>query len=260
MRSTLAVLLVLGVVPLAAQESVVRAADAVPYVPIRPGQSYSAGFLSELRLLPYGRVLGAVTPPQIRSGAGGAVMTLGATIGILPPAGASYTQGDTIVLAQRAPGPKGWGEVITPTGLARIGRADGNQTLATVLAIYGPIRDGQVSLPLEPVANPGAVKPVRISGPSAAMIASREPRELLQPGNIVFIDAGRAAGMRLGDFVELRRKPAHRLNAPDQIDELMATGQVVVVNEKHSSVALIRIVSPDIAPGTPVVRVATLPN
>lgn len=261
MRSTFAVLIAFGVAPLAAQEGIGRAAaDAVPYAPIRVGQSYAAGFLSELRLLPYGRVLGAVTPPQIRSAAGGAVIALGATIAIAPPVGASYAKGDTVVLAVRRPGPKGWGDVITPTGLARVQGADGNQTLAELLAIYGPIRDGQVTLPLEPVSNPGQVQPVKISGPSATMIAPREPRELLQPGNVIFIDAGRAAGMRLGDFVEVRRAAAHRLNAPDQVVELMATGQVVAVNEKHSSVALIRIVSPDIAAGTPVVRVATLPN
>lgn len=260
MRSTLAVLLAFGVAPLAAQEVVAHAADAVPYAPVRVGQSYSAGFLSELRLLPYGKVLGTVTPPQIRSAAGGAVIALGATIAIAPPAGTSYATGDTVVLAVRRPGPKGWGDVITPTGLARITGADGNQTLGKILAIYGPVRDGQVTLPIEPVTNPGAVQPVKSNGPSARMIAPREPRELLQPGNVIFIDAGRTAGMRMGDFVEVRRSPAHRLNAPDQVDELMATGQVVAVNEKHSSVALIRIVSPDIAAGTPVVRVATLPN
>lgn len=259
MRSSLALLLLLGAAPLVAQD-VVRASEAVPYVPIRPGQSYSAGFLSEMRLLPYGKVLGPVTPQQIRSAAGGAVMAIGATLGIRPPAGASYARGDTLMLAQRTPGPKGWGEVITPTGLARVRGVDGSQTLAEVVAVYGPIRDGQVTLPLEPVSNPGAVQPVKIGGPAATLIAPREPRELLQPGNIVFIDAGRAAGIRMGDFVEVRRKPARRLNAADQIDELMATGQVVVVNEKHSSVALIRIISPDIAPGTPVIRVATLPN
>lgn len=262
MRSTLAVLIAFGVAPLAAQEvGVVRAAaDAVPYSPIRVGQSYAAGFLTELRLLPYGQVLGAVTPPQIRSAAGGAVISVGATIAIRPPAGASYAKGDTVVLAVRHPGPKGWGDVITPTGLARVRGADGNQTLAELLAIYGPIRDGQVTLPLEPVSNPGQVQPVKSTGPRATMIGSREPRELFQPGNVIFIDAGRAAGMRLGDFVEVRRAAAHRLNAPDQVDELMATGQVVAVNEKHSSVTLVRIVSPDIPAGTPVVRVATLPN
>lgn len=260
MRSTLAILLALGTTSLAAQETVARAAEAVPYVPVRIGQSYSAGFLSEMRLLPFGRVLGAVTPPQIRTAAGGAVITLGGQIAIRPPAGASYAKGDTVLLAFTAPGPKGWGEVITPTGLARVREVGGNQTIAEILAIYGPIRDGQVTLPLEPISNPGAVQPIKTSGPTATMIAPRESRELLQPGNVVFIDAGRAAGIRLGDFVQIRRRPARRLNAPDQVDELMATGQVVLVNEKHSSVSLGAIISPDIAPGTPVVRVATLPN
>ncbi|MES2125304.1 MAG: hypothetical protein V4503_11525 [Gemmatimonadota bacterium] len=261
MRAQFAVLLLLGAAPLAAQdEMITAAADAVPYVPIRPGQSYSAGFLSELRLLPYGKLRGAVTPPSIRSAASGAIITVGTTLSVDAPAGASYTVGDTLVLVQRSPGPKGWGEVVKPTGLARVSASNGGQTLATLLEIYGPVREGQSTLTLEPVPNPGAVQPVKSAGLAATVIAPREPRELLQPGNVIFVSAGRTAGMRLGDFVEVRRKPARRINAPDQIDELMATGQVVAVNEKHSSVVLVRVVAPDIAPGTPVVRVATLPN
>ncbi|MEP6590081.1 MAG: hypothetical protein ABJC19_02755 [Gemmatimonadota bacterium] len=261
MRAQFAVLVLLGALPLGAQDAMITAAaDAVPYVPVRPGQSYTAGFLSEQRLLPYGTLRGAVTPPEITASVAGAIIMVGTTLSIVPPAGASYTVGDTLMLAHRSPGPKGWGEIVTPTGLARVTESQTGHALATLLEVYGPVREGQVTLPLEPVPNPGAVMPVKITGPRATMIAPREPRELLQPADVIFIDAGRAAGMRLGDFVEVRRKPAKRINAPDQIDELMATGQVVAVNEKHSSVVLVRVVAPDIAPGTPVIRVATLPN
>lgn len=262
MRSTLAFLCVFGIAPLAAQDTPVAKASAevVPYVPVRPGQSYSAGFLSEFRLLPYGELLGAVTPSQIPLNADGRLLGPGGLIGIRPPAGASYAKGDTVMLVSRRLGPKGWGDVVTPTGLARIGETQANQTLATIVAVYGTIRNGQSTLPFESVVNPGAVQPVKISGPEATVIGSRDPRVMFQPGNVLFIDAGRTAGMRVGDFVEVRRRPGPRFEGPDQIDQLMATGQVVVVNEKHSSVVLTQIISPDIPTGTPVVRVATLPN
>jgi hypothetical protein len=263
MRSTLAILCVLGVAPLAAQDEapVVRGTtDVVQYVPVRTGQSYSAGFLSEMRLLPYGELLGAVTPSQVPLNADGRLIGPGVLVGVLPPAGASYAAGDTVVIVEHHLGPKGWGDVVIPKGLAVIRETQETQTLATILALYGTIRNGQQILPLEKVVNPGSVQPVKGDGLSSLMIASRDPRVLLQPGNIIFIDAGRTAGMRLGDFVEVRRLPGPRINGADTVDQLMATGQVVVVNEKHSSVILTQIVSPDIPSGTPVVRVATLPN
>ena len=40
----------------------------------------------------------------------------------------------------------------------------------------------------------------------------------------------------------------------------MATGQVLRVNARSSTIKLLRVVAPGIAPGTPVVRVATLPE
>ena len=158
------------------------------------------------------------------------------------------------------PGPRGWGDIIIPAGLARIGDHSPRQTLATVIAMYGPIRDGQVVMPLEPVANPGKVQPVAISGPSGEMIVSQEPRELQQVGGMLFINVGRGGGMRVGDFVQFRRRPAVRRNESDTIDDLLATAQVVHVGDKSSTVRLIRVLDPNIRSGTPVVRVATLPN
>lgn len=231
-----------------------------PYIPIRGDLARSAGYLTEGRLLPYGRLLGAVTPVQIRAAAGGAMVALGESIEIRPPEGASYKAGDTLLIAQRLPAPKGWGELILPTGLAAVGASSNGHTVASIAAIYGPIRDGQVLLPVEPVANPGPVKPVKAEGPSGHLIASRDQRELLIPTNIVFIDLGKAAGIRLGDFVEFRRKAAASYLSAGKTDELMARGQVVLVNEKHASVILTAVTSPDMPAGTTVVRTATLPN
>ena len=160
-----------------------------------------------------------------------------------------------------APQPRGWGDIVVPTGLARIGDRSPRQTLATVIAMYGPIRGGsQVVLPLEPVADPGDVQPVAIAGPSGEVIMSREPRDVSQAGEVLFINIGRAAGMRVGDFVELRRHAGPRLNGADTIDDVMAVAQVVHVGEKSSTIKLTRVIDPNLRAGTPVVRVATLPS
>lgn len=275
MRSTLAVLVLAAALPLSAQQSDPLAflrhgnespdiAFATyrdqPYAPVRSGEVRSASFLTELRDLPFGRVLGPVDPPVVRATQSAEAAVPGMLIAVRPPEGAAYRRGDTVLLALVTPGPKGWGDIVQPTGLARIGEHSPRQTMATVIAMYGPIRYGQAVLPIEPLANPGRVQPVPIAGPAGEVIGSREPRELQQVGGLLFINIGRSAGIRVGDFVQIRRRPARRVNASDMIDDLMANAQVVHTGDKTSTVKLTRIVDPDIGPGTPVVRTATLPG
>ena len=275
MRSTLALLTLVAAVPLSAQRSdplaflrpsreiadpSIESYRAPDYRPVRSGEVRSSGYLTEQLQVPFGRLLGPVDPPLVRSAQTPQVAFTGTIVAVQPPQGAMYKRGDTVVVALVIQGPAGWGDIVIPTGLARIGEQNPRQTLATVIEMYGPIRAGQVVFPLEPTPNPGLVNPVAISGPTAELLISRDPRELAQAGSVFFFSAGRAAGVRVGDFVEVRRHPGPRLNGADTIDDLMAVGQVVHVGEKHSTIKLIRVVDPDLRPGTPVVRVATLPG
>ncbi|MGH7592488.1 MAG: hypothetical protein ACRELE_01345 [Gemmatimonadales bacterium] len=275
MRSTLATLVFFIALPLSAQQSDPLAflrhgneppdmAFATyrdhPYAPVRSGEVRSASFLTELRDMPFGELLGPVDPPVVRATQSAEAALAGTVIAVRPPAGAAYQRGDTVLLAIVTPGPKGWGEIVEPTGLARIGDHTPRQTLATVIALFGPVRYGQSVLPIEPVTNPGRVQPTAVTGPSGEVIGSGAPRELQQVGGQVFISIGRSAGVRVGDFVAVRRRPEARVNASDTIDDLMATAQVIHVGEKSSTVKLTRIIDPDIHPGAPVVRTATLPN
>jgi hypothetical protein len=233
---------------------------STPYQPVRPGEVRSAGFLTEQRSLPFGQVLGAVDPEQVHAAQSLEVMLAGSLIAVVPPNGAAYQAGDTLVIARRIPGPEGWGDIVIPTGLAQVGDHTPRQTMARVIAMYGAIRTGDVTLPIEPVASSSGETPADVAGPRGTIIAGQQPHELTQAGTDMFIDMGRAAGIRIGDFVQVRRRPTARLDAPDTIDELMAVGQVVHVGEKTSTIKLTRVIDPDIRPGTPVVRTATLPN
>lgn len=277
MRSAVVVFM-LAAAPLAAQQSSgsglsflqsprSAAADAMStqtdepvYVPLRRGEVFAAGFLAEVGMA-FGGVLGPVRPPQVSSNRSGAMMTRGEIVAVHPPAGVTYAQGDTVVLAVRRAGPKGWGDIVVPTGLARVGASDGRQTLATLVAVYGPIRRGQDVYRLEPFVDRGDVRPVAVAGGlRARVLAHRDRREMAQSGSLLFVDAGRAQGMRLGDFVEIRRQPHARLNAADAIDEHMGVAQVVHVGEHSSTIRVFGLTSPDVATGTPVVRMATLPD
>lgn len=275
MRSTIALLTLVAALPLSAQrndplaflrqvpDAAVRSFEVFrdqPYRPVRTGELRSAGFLTEQHSMPFGRVLGPVAPPVMHATETSETALPGSVIAVLPPEGAAYQRGDTVLLARIAPAPLGWGEIVIPTALAVIGDHTPRQTFATVVTMYGPVRMGQVSLPLEPVTNPGMVQPVAISGPNGEIIVGREIRELEQVGGVMFINVGRAAGVRVGDFIEVHRRAGPRLNAADTADDLMAVAQVVHIGDKSSTIKLIRILDPDIRAGAPVVRIATLPS
>ena len=275
MRSTLAVLVFAAALPLSAQKSDPLAflrhgndADDIsftnyrnqPYSPVRTGELRSASFLTEMADLPFGKVLGPVDPPVVRATQSAEAALPGMVIAVRAPEGAAYKRGDTVMLALVTPGPRGYGDIVLPTGLARIGDQSPRQTEASVIAMFGPIRYGQVVLPMEPVANPGKVQPVAINGPSGEVLGSEEPRELEQVGGRMYISLGRSSGIRVGDFIQVRRRVASRIDASDTIDDLVANAQVVHVGEKSSTIKLTRIIDPDIRPGAPVVRTATLPN
>ena len=229
------------------------------YHPVRAGEGRSSGFLTEMHRLPFGKLLGPVNPSLVHSAQTPEVIFPGAIVAVVPAEGAAYQRGDTVLLVSVVQGPRGWGDIVVPTGLARIGDQNPRQTLATVLEMYGPIRAGQGVLPLDPVGDPGMVEPVRVSGPTSEIIVSREPRDVAQPGMVMFASMGRAAGIRVGDFVQIRRHPGPQLNGADTIDDLMAVAQVVHVGEKSCTIKLTRVIDPDIRPGTPVVRILTLP-
>lgn len=274
MRSTIALLTLAALAPLAVpgtisaqasdrgSEPTFAAYDGPIYRPVRAGDVRSAGFLTEQPRTAFGRLIGPVDPPLVRSAQTPAVVFPGTLVAVQPPEGATYQRGDTVLLALVAPAPIGWGSIIIPTGLAQIGDRSPRQTLATVIAMYGPVRGGaQVVLPVEPLANPGDVQPVPVAGPSGELITSREPRDVSQTGEVFFINIGRSAGIRIGDFVQIRRHAGPRANGADTIDDVMAVAQVVHVSEKSSSIKLTRVIDPtNLRAGSPVVRIATLPN
>ena len=277
MRAPLALLL-LAAAPLAAQQTTatpsfltpqtpVVAEDALAfyeaqsYVPVRRGEVYTAGFLTEGKELSFGRVIGPTRPPQVAAHSPAATMTRGAIIGIEPAAGATWGVGDTVVFAVRRPALKGWGQIIVPTGLARVTSVTSRQTNVMLLTVYGPVRPQQVVYKLPALPTPGEATLVKVeNGARGEVIGPRDQRELAQPGGHLFVDLGSVDGVRLGDFIEIRRAVAARRDAADTIDELMGVGQVVNVNDQSSTIRLVSVTTPDIAAGTPAIRVATLPQ
>jgi len=234
----------------------------VKYHPLRAGEFYSAGFLTEGDTLPFGRLLGPVTPEQIESARSRAAVQLNTVVGVSAPDGARYNVGDSLVSVLRREGPVGYGQIVIPTGMIRITGQNGEQSVGEVIAVYGPIRDGQGLLPAEKFTDPGAVVYQRVEGGlQGQVLVPRDLRELRHPQDVLFIDIGRQEGVAAGDLFEARRTPGPQpRSAAHAIDEMMVTLQVVHVRDRTATVKVIGVASPDVPPGTTIRLVAKLPR
>src|SRR5207237_228681 len=77
-----------------------RAYTNQPYRPLRRGEFYSAGFLTEEERLPYGRVLGNTATPAIPRLTERSSATTFDQIAIQPPRSASYHVGDSLLIVR----------------------------------------------------------------------------------------------------------------------------------------------------------------
>ncbi len=229
--------------------------------PLRAGEFYSSGFLTEGDALPWGTLLGPVTPEQIESGRNRAAVQAYTSVGMRAPAGASYSVGDTLVAVDRRDGPIGYGQIVVPTGLIRVTGQNGDQTVGDVIAVYAPIRNGQSLIPAEKFTDPGSAAYQAVSGGlEGRVLVSRDLRELRHPQEVIFIDIGRNNGVAPGDLFQARRTPGPQdKTEADAVNELMAVLQVIHVRGRTATVKVLNVVSPDIQPGTRVVQIARLP-
>jgi hypothetical protein len=232
-----------------------------PYRPLRRSEFYSSGFLTEGEDLPFGKVVGPVTPQQIRSEGGNASALPYSLIAVEAPRAATYQIGDTLLIAQLGGELRPHDEIVMPTGLARIVDTVSGRYIASVDATYGPIRNGQRVLPAEKFTPSGTEHAVAVSeGVHARLLGGPGRQEMKTPQMVLFLDKGRADGVAAGDLFELRRRPERLTDGGQRINELMATLQVVHVREHSATARIINVVSPDIPPGTDARQVAKLPS
>jgi LysM repeat protein len=232
-----------------------------PYRPLRRSEFYSSGFLTENQSLPYGQVLGPVTPQQIKAVNSRANALPFTTIAVEAPKGATYEVGDSLLILQLGRELDPFGEIVVPTGVARIIETVDNHYLANVVSTYGAIRNGQRVLPLESFSVGAGRRAVPVSdGVRGSLIGGLGRQELKEPQMVVFINKGRQDGVAPGDLFEVRRRPQQLPDGTIRVNELMATLQIVHVRDRTATAVVLNVVSPDIPPGTDVLQVAKLPS
>lgn len=231
------------------------------YRPIRRTEFFSSGFLTEAQVLPFGTILGLVTPLQIEEVSNRSTAQMYSSVAVVPPAGAKYQVGDTLLAVWRGDETRDYGTVIVPTGLLRVTDVSRPEYQAEVIAAFGAIRDHQQVLPAEKFLDPGNVRPVPISdGVRGRVIGHRDNQPLAGPQDVLFLDRGRKDGVALGDLFELRQAPRPRVGAATIVNEVMATVQVVHVGERTATARVVRLIQPSIPAGTEARQIAKLPS
>src|SRR6266404_1528104 len=238
---------------------VLRAYTNQPYRPLRRGEFYAAGFLTEQQRFPYGRVLGNTSIPAIPRLTDRSTATTFDQISIQPPRGASYHVGDSLLIVRIDRDIAGWGGVVVPVGVARVTELQRRQVLADVIMQFGRIHDGHLALPLEPFKDPGEVRPTPVDGGlEGVVVAERDLHVLAGPQQIVFVNRGRAEGVTTGDVFEVFR-PA--TGVPGTSSEQMQVVLQIVHTRDHSASGLIlNIGHPKLVPGMPVRLIRKMPS
>ncbi|MEX2156307.1 MAG: LysM domain-containing protein [Gemmatimonadales bacterium] len=243
-------------------QDVLRAYTNLPYRPLRAGEFYAAGFLTEGERLPWGRVVGATATPAIHRLSERTTATTFDEISIRPPRNASYHVGDSLLIARidrtLASGRR-WGDVVVPTGIARVTSVEEEQVLALVVAQFDRIRDGQFAMPLEPFRDPGNVRPIPVEqGLVGEVVDARDPHPIAGALQYFFIDKGRAEGVTPGDVFEAYRPAAELVGSASE--EVRAVLMIVHTREHSATGLVLQVANPRLDPGLPVRLVKKMPS
>lgn len=230
-----------------------------PYRPLRRGEFYAAGFLTEEENLPYGRVLGNTALPAIPRFSDRTSALPFDQLAIEPAHNASYHVGDSLLVVRIDREITNWGKVVVPTGVARVTELQRHQVLADLIMQFYPVRDGQLVLPLEPFKDPGQVRPTAVeAGLEGTVIAARDLHVLPGPQQIVFINRGRSEGVSPGDVFEVF-KPATGVPGTSS-EQVQMTLEIVHTRDHSSSGLVLNIDRPHLVPGMPVRLIRKMPS
>jgi LysM domain-containing protein len=231
------------------------------YRAVTPAEFNQAGFLTEGKDLPYGEVRGTIAPAQVDAQGSRAAM-LFSQVAIRPPAPGAYQIGDSllsVVLEAKAVG--GNGQVVTPTGLIRVTDVSRPELIGVVVAQYGAINPGDRLIVAEKYEPRRGVRATPVAdGLEGTMVAIRGSDVLRGPGDVIFIDQGREAGIRIGDQIEMRRTVARRNVTDDVVPEIVARLQVIHLGDRTATARVTWVAFPDIPVGTRWKVVARLPG
>ncbi len=229
------------------------------YRPVRRGEFYSAGWLTEGEKLPWADVLGNTVKPAIALETQRTTARPNEEIAIVPPSQASYHVGDSLLIVDLNREISDYGWVVVPHGIARVTAVEEKQVLAQIVAQYGFVGKTLYALPLEPYKNPGTVRPAPVEhGLEAKVITMRDLHPLTLNGQVLFLDKGRAEGVVPGDMFQVYKPAVTEVGQPSE--QVMADILIVHTREHTASGLIVAVRSPDMQAGLPARLIKKMPS
>lgn len=235
---------------------------ASQYRPLRRTEFFSSGYVTEGQKLPLGRVTGPVTPKDVdihSNGRSGAYIRT--QIGIIPPKGATYQVGDTLMIVSVGRQVPKYGNMVFPTGMAVVRDVSRQENVAEIVAQYNEVYRGMNVLPAEKFPGSGTSRAVPISDGIAGKVLTRVNRTRLNlTQDVLILDKGRSDGVALGDIFEIRRTVVSHPDAADTAPDVIARLQVVHVKDHTASGKIVWLGTGSVPDGAPARQVAKLPS
>jgi LysM repeat protein len=230
------------------------------YRAVRDGEYYSTGFLTENQKLPTGRIIGEMRGSSSRAGARIAVHPYDDVLVSAPP-NDSLTAGNLLLAFRRGDEVGDYGEIVIPTALLRVkGIQEAGHYSATVIRIFEPVDVDQELLDIQPfsLSNNQHAVPI-IDGVMGQVIRMRDPHELAQRQQVVFIDKGANDGLRPGDLMQIYRNRVDEVHGGTTEQDL-ARGVVVSTRASTATVIIVELYSGDIGPAALVRQIGRMPS
>ncbi len=175
------------------------------------------------------------------------------------PVGATYQVGDTLLLAELPRDIPRWGDVVLPSGLAKVIRVSGRDAVAEVVAQFHRVSERQVAMPVEPFTNPVGRPAAVENGFRGTVIDVRDRHPVPGLQDILFIDVGRSDGVQTGDIFEVLLVADPNALAAST-EERVAIVRIVHVRERSASGMLTQLAGYGIRPGVPVRLIGKMPS
>ena len=242
--------------------STLRLQSEQAYRPVRVGEHFSSGFLTEGEQLNAGQLLGNTRTASISRLTATTSATLFSDVEVSPPPGDTLQPGD-LLLAYRVPRRiDPYGEVVLPTGLLKVtavGAPTDNAT-AQVIAVYQAMASGQfvMRVPAFAPANDRSVK-VDSGGVTGSVIDVRDPDELLAFQDVLFLDRGQQDSVHLGDIFQVSGTTTAASGMGHVVQNSVKV--LIVYLRPHTSTGVvIQIDRPDVRPGATARQIRRMPS
>ncbi len=238
----------------------VEVQQARAYRAVRQGEYFSSGFLTEGQTLPSGRLFASFQTTVLGNIQTRRTANLFEDVIIDEPPGDTLQEGDMLLSFRRGDEVFNYGEVIRPTGMLRVVGRAGNRYRATVIAQYNAIEMGQEYIRVAPFVfnTDRRAQPVS-DGVEGEVVALRDPRELLNTQDIVFIDKGADDGLRLGDVFRLYLEHVDQERG-GTVAQDQALALVVNVRSRSATAVIVELYRGDIRVGSKALQVRRMPS